>query len=177
MLIPPKYVTPFRKGHKTDKNDALAIAIAAKQPEMKTVSLKSVEQQGLQSIERMRQHHSDSMTATSNMIRGLTYEFGHVIPKGHSALKRDILDILEDGENELPHAFREQLYDMFQFFLTIESALISVEKKLAELIKQQSMCIALMALEGVGPVNALGLSLALGEMVEALRMDARHRLV
>jgi len=169
MLIPPKYVTPFRKGHKTDKNDALAIAVAAKQPEIKTVSLKSIEQQGLQSIERMREHHSDAMTATSNMLRGLVYEFGHVIPKGYSRLKSDIPDILEDAENELPHAFRDQLHAMFQFFLTIEAALISVEKKLAELIKQQSICIALMALEGIGPVNALGLTLALGNNGESFK--------
>jgi transposase len=29
QLISPRRVTPFRQGHKTDKNDALAIAVAS----------------------------------------------------------------------------------------------------------------------------------------------------
>ncbi len=34
-IIPAKAITPFRQGHKTDKNDALAIAEAAKRPIIK----------------------------------------------------------------------------------------------------------------------------------------------
>jgi transposase len=169
MLLPPKLVTPFRKGHKTDKNDALAIAIAAKQPEIKTTAIKTIEQQGLQGIERMRQHHSDFITATGNMLRGLVYEFGIVIPKGKAALSREVPFILEDAENSIPDAFRHQFADMFSFYQKSEKALVKVEKQLAALIKKQKSCQALISLEGIGPVNALGLSLALGERGESFK--------
>jgi transposase len=169
VLLPPKLVTPFRKGHKTDKNDALAIAIAAKQPQIKTTAIKTIEQQGLQSIERIRQHHSDSITAIGNMLRGLVYEFGLTIPKGSAALKREIPVILEDAENDLPDAFRHQFSDMYQFYLTTEKALAEVENALALLIKQNTVCQELMNIEGIGPVNALGLSLVLGEQGKSFK--------
>lgn len=163
LLLPTKVVTPFRKGHKTDKNDALAIAIAAKQPKVKTVAVKTVEEQGLQSIERMRKHHSDAITATGNLLRGLVYEFGLTIPKGHAALQREIPSILEDSENRLPSAFRRQLANMYQFYLTTKTEFEAVEKELFDLIKENKSCRRIMALEGIGPVNALGLTLSLGE--------------
>ena len=49
-IIPAKAVAPFRQGHKTDENDALAVAEAANRPHVKEAPLKSIEQQGLQSI-------------------------------------------------------------------------------------------------------------------------------
>lgn len=162
-MLPTKVVTPFRKGHKTDKNDALAIAIAAKQPKVKTVAVKTIEEQALQGIERMRKHHSDAITAIGNLLRGLVYEFGITIPKGHKALKREIPTILEDCENLLPNAFRHQLANMHQFYLSTQTELEAVEKTLSSLIKENISCQKLMALEGIGPVNALGLTLSLGE--------------
>ena len=163
FLLPTKVVTPFRKGHKTDKNDALAIAIAAKQPLVKMVAVKTVEEQALQGIERMRKHHSDAITATGNLLRGLVYEFGITIPKGHAALKREIPSILEDYDNFLPSAFRRQLANMYQFYLSTRTEFEAVEKDLFNLIKQNKACQTIMALEGIGPVNALGLALSLGE--------------
>ncbi|MGQ8367500.1 IS110 family transposase [Glaciecola sp. 1036] len=162
QLITPKHVSAFRQGHKTDKNDALAIAVASSSPNIKSVAIKTVDQQALQSIERIRQHLIDNQTAVSNMIRGLLYEFGIVISKGISAFKRDIPDILEDAENGLPNILRPQIFDMYQSYLDAEQHLASVEKKLSQSIKQNEQCQQLMALEGIGPINALNLILALG---------------
>ena len=53
MIIPPKQVTPYRQGHKTDGKDALAIGIASQQAELKTVGVKTLEQQSLQSDKRV----------------------------------------------------------------------------------------------------------------------------
>lgn len=169
QLIAPKHVTPYRQGHKTDKNDALAIAIAGQQPKMKSVAIKTVEQQGLQSIDRIRQHITDNQTAVSNMIRGLLAEFGICFAKGLSAFKENIPDILEDAENELPHAFRAQVSMMYQAFLDAESHLKQVNKQLEALINQQAPCKKLMKLEGIGPINALNLFLTLGEKGESFQ--------
>lgn len=163
QLIAPKHVTPFRQGHKTDKNDALAIAMASTAPNTKSVAIKTIEQQALQSIERIRQHLTDNQTAVSNMLRGLLSEFGIIINKGLRAFKRDIPDILEDAENGLPDMLRPQIADMYQSYLNGEQHLLQVTKQLKDVIKQQEQCRQLMALEGVGPVNALNLMLALGD--------------
>ena len=54
-IIPAKAVTPFRQGHKTDSNDALAVAEAARRPNIKEAPMKTIEQQGLQAIHRSRE--------------------------------------------------------------------------------------------------------------------------
>ena len=46
-IIPAKAVSPFRQGHKTDSNDALAVAEAASRPNIKEAPMKTVEQQGI----------------------------------------------------------------------------------------------------------------------------------
>jgi transposase len=145
------------------------IAIASKQPKVKMVAVKTVEEQGLQGIERMRKHHSDAITATGNLLRGLVYEFGITIPKGHVALKREVPLILEDAENLLPVPFRRQLANMYQVYLTIEAELDIVGKDLFNLIKQNKSCQKIMALEGIGPVNSLGLTLSLGNKGESFK--------
>src|ERR1700752_4681398 len=43
-LIPAQYVTPFVKRGKNDRNDAEAIAVAAAQPSIGSVPIKSAEQ-------------------------------------------------------------------------------------------------------------------------------------
>ena len=162
-ILAPTSVTGFRLGHKTDATDARAIAIAARQPKLKVVAPKTEEQQGLQGVERIRQHLSDHLTATSNMIRGLLAEFGFVIPKGKKAFKSKVHDLLEDVESELPMPLQYQLIDCWSYYLELETRLRAIEKARNELIKQHDACRQLMRLESVGPVNAMGLFLSLGD--------------
>lgn len=51
-IIPAKAVTPSRQSHKTDQNDALAVAEAASRPNVKLAPLKTIEQQGMQAVPR-----------------------------------------------------------------------------------------------------------------------------
>jgi transposase len=105
-IIPAKAVAPFRQGHKTDSNDALAVAEAARQPNIKDAPMKTIDQQGLQAIQRSRDLLVQESTALSNHMRGLLMEFGVVIPQGFAALRRMLPEILEDGDNEVPDMYR-----------------------------------------------------------------------
>ena len=91
LLVPTRTVARYREGHKTDASDALATGVAARQPKTRFVAAKTIDQQGMQGVERIREHFSDHLTATSNMIRALLYEFGLTIPKGISAFKRAVV--------------------------------------------------------------------------------------
>jgi transposase len=53
-LIPPQFVKPYVKGNKNDYNDARAIAEAATRPGMRFVGIKTVEQQDIQALHRLR---------------------------------------------------------------------------------------------------------------------------
>lgn len=169
QLINARAVIPFRQGHKTDKNDAFAIATASQQPNIKSVGIKTIEQQALQSIARIRQHLTDNQTAVSNMIRGLLCEFGIPINKGEKAFKATIGDILENAENGLPHILRPQIRAMFQSYLEGEAHLNTVTRELTRLVNQDEHCQQLMSLEGIGPVNALEVYLTLGDQGKSFK--------
>ena len=162
LIIPPKQVMPYRQGQKTDGNDALAIGIASRQPKLKTVAVKSLEQQSVQCDKRVQEHLSDQLTATGNMVRALVAEFGVVMPKGMAALRRELPLILEDAENGLPLAMRESLYLAWQQWLFLADALQRAEQLLKVRIDQLEPCQRLTALEGVGPKNAIGLYIRIG---------------
>ena len=163
LLVPTRSVTPFRLGHKTDASDARATGVAARQPKVKFVAPKTLEQQSMQGIERIREHLSDHLTATSNLIRGLLTEFGLPIPKGISAFKRGVVEILEDAENELPMPLRLQLIESWSYYLDLEARLNTAKRARDRIIAQHETCQLLMQLAGVGPVNSLGLYLTLGD--------------
>ncbi|WP_219033288.1 IS110 family transposase, partial [Shewanella algae] len=70
-LIPPQYVIPYRQGNKNDYNDALAIAEAAQRPNMRFVPAKSIEQQDVQMLHRVRERLTQQTTALVNQVRGM----------------------------------------------------------------------------------------------------------
>lgn len=163
LILPTRSVTAFRLGHKTDATDARAIAVAAGQPKLKTVAPKTLEQQGMQGVERIRQHLSDHLTATGNMIRGLFNEFGIVLPKGISRFRQGVIEILEDAQNDIPMPLRLQLIESWHYYLELAGRLKSVTQARDQLIAQHEACCQLMQLQSVGPVNALNLFLSLGD--------------
>jgi len=113
-LISPQYVKPFVKTNKNDHNDAQAIVEAGTRPSMNFVSPKSIEQQDIQSIHRVRDRLIANRTAAANQIRGLLAEYGIIIPQGIWNVRAKLPDILEDGENELTIRMRKLIQDLYQ---------------------------------------------------------------
>jgi len=161
-IIPAKAVAPFRQGHKTDSNDALAVAEAARRPKIKEAPMKTVEQQGLQAIHRSRELLIQESTALSNHVRSLLMEFGIVIKRGFASLLRAVPEILEDGENELPDLYRPTLHRMYTRLLELREDIEAMTGEVERLAKAHPICSKLMALEGVGPISALMLYATMG---------------
>ena len=139
-IIPAQAIVPFRQGHKTDRNNALAVAEAANHPNIKVAPCKGIEQQGMQSIQRSRELLIQERTALSNHLRGLLLEFGVVIPRGFACLTQHIPDILEDGENELPESYRPTLLRLYERFCTLRDAIMYLDKELGALVRQNETC-------------------------------------
>jgi transposase len=161
-IIPARAVFPFRQGHKTDPNDALAVAEAAVRPKVMEAPLKTVEQQGLQAVQRSRELLVKERTALSNHVRGLLMEFGIIIPQGFAALHRQVPEVLEDGENELPDMYRPTLHRLYGRLCDLREDLGFLDKQIDALVKQHSSCQRLMAMEGVGPISSVLLFASLG---------------
>ncbi len=161
-IIPARAVLPFRQGHKTDPNDALAVAEAALRPKVQKAPLKNLEQQGLQAVQRSRELLVQERTALSNHVRGLLMEFGVVIPQGFAALHRQVPEILEDGENELPDIYRPTLHRLYGRLCDLREDLHFLDQQIDELVKQHPSCQRLTAMEGVGPISSILLFATLG---------------
>ena len=161
-ILPALAVAPFRQGHKTDKNDALAVAEAANRPNIKEAPYKTVNQQAVQSIQRSRELLVNDRTALSNHIRGILLEFGFAIRQGYSALYQHVPDILEDGENELPDSYRATLNLLYVRLRDLREDIDFMDKQIAAVIKQNPACRQLTKMEGVGPISAILLFSSLG---------------
>jgi transposase len=161
-IIPAKAVAPFRQAHKTDPNDALAVAEAASRPNIKEAPLKSIEQQGLQALQRSRELLVQARTGLANHLRGLLMEFGLIIPKGFSALHRRLPEILEDGENELPDLYRPTLNLLYARLCALRDDIKRLNTEIEARVRQHPACERLLALEGVGPIGAVLLFATLG---------------
>ena len=103
-IISAQLVSPYRlQGHtgKNDANDAAAICEAASRPHMRFIPVKSIEQQSMLCVHRLREGIKADRTACINRIRGLLAEFGLVFPQGVGALQSVLSEVLEDAGNEL----------------------------------------------------------------------------
>lgn len=175
-IIPAKAVMPYRQGHKTDENDALAVAEAASRPSIKEAPLKTVEQQGLQAIQRSRELLVRTRTGLSNHIRGLLMEFGIVIPQGYAALHRQVPEILEYGDNELPDLYRPTLLLLYRRLCELRDDLKRLTAEIERLVMENPVCARLTALEGVGPISSVLLfaTLGTGEAFESGRQFSAY---
>jgi transposase len=71
-------VSKIRQQQKNDKNDAAAINLAARLPDIRSVPWKSPEQQAVLALHCMRQLVMSNKLASSNQLLGLLGEFGDV---------------------------------------------------------------------------------------------------
>ena len=76
-LLPAKYVRAYVKRNKTDAADALALLEAARGSDITPVAVKSIEQQALQALHRLRSGWMGTRTRRINTLRGLLPRVRH----------------------------------------------------------------------------------------------------
>ncbi len=161
-VISPKKVKGFLQGHKTDANDALAIANASLQIGLKTSKPKSEEQQTIQTLDTSRLFLSRSITALSNHLRALLYEYGIVSTVGVKGLTKAVLETLDDTLL-LPECLRSTVNQLWITYLNLKTELAQLIKTKNSLVRQIQPCKALMDLEGVAEVCAGMLYSSIGD--------------
>jgi transposase len=157
-LISPQFVKPFVKSNKNDRNDAEAIVEAASRASMRYVSAKTIEQQDLQSLLRLREGCIEMRTKMSNQLRGLLAEYGIVIPQGSSHLHKALPKLFDRGkDNELTAGFKEILEMQYNLLLAMEQQIAIYEAKLKMIAKTNEACQRVQEVEGIGPITAVAL--------------------
>lgn len=161
-LMAPQFVKPYVKSNKSDRNDAEAICEAMSRPSMRFVELKSVEQQDIQAVHRVRAELIKQRTAKANQIRGLVGEYGLVAPVRIGQLRRALPEWLEDATNGLSDRFRRLLAGLVEDLRRLDARIGELDEELKTIVRETPAAQRLLALRGVGPTIATALVAALG---------------
>ncbi len=161
-LIAAQFVKPFRKSQaaKNDRNDAEAIATAARQGNMRFVPVKSIEQQARLAWHRAREGYKAEALATGNRLRGLLSEFGIVIARSDAALRRALGD--DRVRSVLPQSLLALVDDLQAHWQQLHERVAAYDSTIAGHARNDERCRRLQQVTGVGPLTADALVATVG---------------
>lgn len=165
-LMAAQFVAPFRKSRttKNDRNDAEAIATAARQGNMRFVPVKDVDQQARLAWHRAREGYKAEALAIGNRIRGLLAEFGVVVGQGDAVLRRLLGDL--EAQAALPASFKTLLHDLAAHWGSLHDRIDACDKRIEAHARADARCARLRALIGVGPITADAMVATIGDAGE-----------
>jgi transposase len=162
-LMAPRFVKPYVKTNKSDRNDAEAICEAVARPNMRFVPVKTAEMQAVLALHRARQGFVKARTAQANQIRGLLAEFGIVIPKGIGHIAKRLPEILEEGENGLPGMMRQLIERLGEQLKALDQQVGEMERQIKLWHRENEQSRKLEEIAGIGPITASAYVASVGE--------------
>jgi transposase len=160
-LMAPQFVKPYVKSQKNDANDAEAICEAVARPNMRFVPQKSVEQQDLQCLHRVRSRLVACRTQLINQIRGLLAEYGVVLPQHPGQVRRGLPTVLEDAENQLTGFGRALFRSLYEELAQLDERIADADNRIQIAFQKHPDCRRIATVEGVGPLIATAIVAAI----------------
>jgi transposase len=163
-LLPPLYVRAYVRRNKTDSADATALLEATRASDITPVRVKSLEQQGLQGLHRIRSAWLATRTARINMLRGLCREFGIAAPLG---AKRGIAELgrqLMAEDSAVPAFVRSTMLHVLDELRSLDQRRIQIEGQLGELARHSAICQRLQTIPGIGLIASTAFAGAVGDV-------------
>jgi transposase len=165
-IIAAEFVKPFRKSGKNDANDAEAICTAARQPNMRFVAIKSVQQQAALCVHRLRQGLVEERTALINRLRGLLTEFGIVAPLSPEKLRRELRHCLDEENAHLPLPVQQLVRDELAALDLLEKRIAAYAEQIAAQAREHVSAQRLQGIAGIGPLTAAAVVATVGQPQE-----------
>lgn len=157
LLIPAQFVKPFVRGNKSDSNDAVAIAEAALRPNLKPVTVKTIEQQNIQCLHRIRSRYVAQRTGLVNQTRGLLSEYGIIAGMGLSAFQILLNDLCRNDSQGLCPSIIQELKVIYDDYHQLTENIDRITSKLSKISRDTEACRILGSIPGIGPINATAL--------------------
>ncbi|WP_299211257.1 IS110 family transposase [uncultured Tateyamaria sp.] len=154
-LIPPQYVKPYVKRHKSDAIDAAAIAEAATRPGMSFVAVKTEAQQSRSARYRTRDLFVRQRTQLINALRGHLLEFGIALPKGQNSVQPFLRDAKVAVEGEVPQVMKPIAEIYLHQILALTEQINAYERALRKEARENDVMKRMQSMPGIGPITAL----------------------
>jgi transposase len=162
-LMAPQYVKPYVKTNKNDMRDAEAIAEAVTRPSMHFVPIKTVAQQDIQALHRVRERLVGTRTALINEMRGLLAEYGIVLPRGVKAFRTHVVETLDAEQAKLTPLSEELFRTLLRELEKWDSEIAAYEEKIQGLATTHPEAQRLQTIPGIGPLTATALLAAVSD--------------
>jgi len=154
VLLNARFVKSFVVGNKNDFNDAQAIYEAVHRPNKRVVAVKTIEQQDIQLLHKVRQGYVDQRTALVNQIRGLLSERGLVLPQGIHQVRAHLAGILEEADNGLTALSRAVFADQYEKLKQLDAEIKAMDQRINRLCQDHELSQRFLDVPGVGPITA-----------------------
>jgi transposase len=164
VLLPPRQVRPYVVGNKTDRADVKGMLEAFRNEDIRHVPIKTVEQQTLTSLHRMRSAWVAARTAKANTLRGLLRELGLVINVGVEKVVPTVWHLIEDAESEVPDALRPFFAELCHEMRELDRHIALVERQLEALARQSPAVERVRTIPGVGLLTATAILAFVGDI-------------
>ena len=99
-------------------------------PGIKTVAVKSEEQQAILALHRMRQQLVKFRTAQINGLRGLLTEYGEAMPRGRSGMRKAMPDALARVAERLPAMVIDTLREQWARVARLDEEIGEIERRI-----------------------------------------------
>jgi transposase len=164
VLLPPAQVRPYVLRNKTDRTDTRGMLEAHRNEDIHPVPIKTIAQQALTALHRIRSAWVAGRTAKINLLRGLLRELGLVIPVGRHKAVSHAWALLEDAASGIPDALRPVFAELCEEIRALDTRIRGVERQLEALATQSSDATRLQTIPGVGLLVATGVLGCIGDI-------------
>src|SRR6266702_3985115 len=158
-LMPPAYVKPYVKRGKTDAADAAAIAEAVTRPTMRFVAVKTVDQQSVLMLHKVRELLVRQRTMLINALRGHLAEFGIVAARGPGGVTA-VITALHEAQDGLPDLARQVLHGLIDQMRVVGAEITKAEKRIMAWHRASEASQRLATIPGIGPITASAIAAA-----------------
>jgi transposase len=159
-IIAPKYVVKFRQKQKNDANDAQAICETLLHRSTRFVPVKSVEQQAVLCLHRIRSAQIHARTSLINEMRGLLTEFGIVMPKGRYNFQDGVAIAID--RPEVPELARQLFVDLHNRLRELNQDILSLDRRISAQVRMSEPMQRIHQIFGVGEITASAVVASVG---------------
>jgi transposase len=157
LLLPPHHTRRYVLRDKTDRADATALLEAHRNEQISPVPLKSLHQQTLASLHRLRSTWVAARTARLNTLRGLLRELGIAIPQGASRVLPALQSALSNPSTPIPIALHPALRRAAEEIGQLELSIRESELELKTLARDLPVAETLQSIPGIGLLSSTAL--------------------